>query len=1016
MNDQKRFTDLFIYRPVLSIVISLILLLLGLHAFHNLPLRQFPILDTSVINVSISLPGASPNLVETRITAPLENALSGINGIDFMDSSSAQGASSITIHFRLGYDINQGNTDIANAVSATRYQLPQNILDPVISKQDPNAQPLFYIAYTSPSMSETELGDYLTRTIKPQLASLPDVGTVQVWSNTYAMRLWLDPQKMASKNITATDVQNAVNNNNVQATMGQLKGDTTIFNIVGANTDLKTADAFNKMLIKLTKGQFIRLEDIGKAELGSQNYDVAAYVNGKRVSVIAITPTSNGNPLKVAQELNELLPEMQKHLPNGMQSQMLWDNSKFIHASLVEVVETLAVAVGCVLLVIFVFLGAWRSVLIPIVTIPLSLVGVCAIMGALHYTLNILTFLAGVLAIGLVVDDAIVVLENISRHIEEGRTPFEAAVIGAREIAFAIIAMTLTLAAVYAPIGMMSDMTGILFREFAFSLAGTVIISGIIALTLSPMMCSKLLQPVTKQSLTSKIDAIFFKLRARYEHLLRKVIVHPKWIIIFALLVYLCAWFLYKTLPSELAPIEDQGVVLVAAQANTSASFDYTQKYALAMNAIYQQTPDTLLNGIIVGTQGPNSAFAFVPLTPWSERKLSSNDIIGMLMPKLWAIPGIQAFPFNPPALPGSFGDSINFVLKTTGSWETLQKAADQLLNLARTNTRITNLNSNLKNDQLTLLANIDRDKANSLGVNMQNLSNDLSFLLGDPIAGYFERNGQSYEVIPQVANEFRKNPYQLGEIPFLTTTGKAVPFSSFASFEQVSMPQSLPHFQQMRSITITGSVQDGYTLGEALSYLNQQATKLSSDIQVDYAGQSRQFMESQGAMAQVFGFAIIFIFLVLSAQFESFRNPLIVMLSVPLSLFGALLIMHLTHCTLNIFTEIGLVTLIGLISKHAILIVEFAEQIQASGKSIFDAALESAVMRLRPILMTTAAMVLGAIPLILTGGPGGEARRQLGWVIVAGMGIGTCFTIFVIPTIFAFVAGKRTIEPTKIT
>ena len=1013
MEIQKRFTDVFINRPVLAVVVSLVLLLIGLKSFHDLPLRQYPMLNTSVINVGVTLPGASPDLVESRITAPIEGALSGINGVDFIQSSSAQSASSVTINFKLGYDINRANTDVANAVSSIRYQLPQNIYDPVITKMDPNATPLFYIAFNTPNMTEAELGDFLTRDIKPQMSNLPDVGQVQVWSDVYAMRLWLDPHRMAARGVTATDVQNAVNNNNVQATMGQLVGDNEIFNLVGENTDLKTADAFNNLLVKLTKGQFVRLSDVGYAELGAQSYNVAAYVNGKRSSVVAITPTSNGNPLKIAVELNDLLPQMQKHLPPGMHLRMLWDSSRFIHASLVEVVETLIIAVLCVLVVIFGFLGSWRSVLIPVVTIPLSLFGVCSIMLGLGYSLNTLTFLAWVLAIGLVVDDSIVVLENISRHIEEGKSPHEAALIGAREIAFAVIAMTLTLAAVYAPIGMLTDLTGVLFREFAFTLAGTVLISGIIALTLSPMMCSTFLRPIEKESLTSKIDALFLRLRNKYQISLMLVLKHPKWIILVALIVYASAWLLYRTLPSELAPTEDQGVILIGAQANTSASFAYTQKYALGINAITSAVPEGDNTGVIVGMNGPNTAFAFFTLQPWNKRERSSTDIIGEIMPKLWANPGIQAFPFNPPALPGASGNNpISFVLKSTAPWNELEAAAAKLAGIARANPHFNNVDTDLKNDQLTLLVNVNRDKANSMNINMSDLSNSLGFLLGNPIAGYFQRTGQSYEIIPQIVDSARKNPMQLADIPIKTLTGDTVPLGSFTSFTQTAQPQSLPHFQQMRAVTLSAGVQEGYTLGEALNFLNKAVAKeLPASIGVDYSGQSRQFIESQGAMAQVFLFAIIFIFLVLSAQFESFRNPLIVMLSVPLSLFGALLVMHLTHCTINIFTEVGLVTLIGLISKHAILIVEFAEQMQATGKSKFDAVFESASMRLRPILMTTAAMVLGAIPLILANGAGGEARRQLGWVIVAGMGIGTCFTIFVIPAVYDLIARETELE-----
>ncbi|MCD6046500.1 MAG: multidrug efflux transporter [Gammaproteobacteria bacterium] len=1010
------FTDIFIRRPVLATVVSLIIFLTGLFSFSKLPLRQFPVIASNVINIEIKYPGADPNLVENFITTPVENAMMGIDGVDYMTSQSSQSESNITINFKLGSDMDKANSDVSNAVSSVKYRLPQGILDPVITAVDPNANPVQYIAFRSTALPETAVGDYLNRSVKPILANLPDVGSVSIWSNTYAMRLWLDPQKMAAKDISPLDVQSTISSNNVQGAFGQLQPKYQLFNIVG-NTDLRNAEQFNNLPVKLINGQLVRVKDVGHAELGSESYNVTAYVNGQRASVVPVTPTATGNPLTVSTALTKALVEIQGHLPSGITVKTIWDTSKFIRASLDEVVSTLLIAAACVLAVIFFFLGSWRSVIIPIVTIPLALFGVATIMLALNYTLNTLTFLAWVLAIGLVVDDAIVVVENISRHIEEGKAPFEAALVGAREISFAVIAMTLTLAAVYAPIGFTTGLTGILFREFAFTLASAVIVSGVIALTLSPMLCSRLLVPIQKESFATKIDAFFDKVKTKYHNALIFVLHHPKYIVATAIIIYSSAVVLYKTLPSELAPTEDQGAILTAFQGPTSANSDYMRQISPLLGKIYDSVPEREDYGTVVGVHGGvNTGLSFLTLKPWHERKRNSTEIISELMPKMWAIPGFLAFPFNMPSLPGSTGNNpISFVLKTTGSWESLESSMQTLLAAARKNPNLTNLNTDLKTDQLSLVINIDRDKANTLGINMADLSSSLSVLLGDPISGYFNLNGRSYQVIPQIYDELRQNPSQLEQVPIRTMSGQLVPLGSFASFTQTTMPQSLPHFQQLRAITLSGDVAPGYTLGQALNFLKGFVDQnLSKSITVDYSDQSRQFMDAQGAMGQVFGFAVIFIFLVLSAQFESFRNPLIVMLSVPLSLFGALLAMHLTKCTMNIFTEIGLVTLIGLISKHGILIVEFAEQIQETGKSVFDAVLESATLRLRAILMTTGAMILGAVPLVLADGAGSEARRQLGWVIIAGMGIGTCFTLFVIPTMYTLIAknGTGTKEP----
>lgn len=1006
------FTDIFIKRPVFASVLSLILLLLGLYAFHALPLRQLPMIDTSVIHIGTSYAGASPELMESYVTGPIESSLNGVSGIDYVTSQSSQGDSNINIQFQLGYDINKANTDVSNAVSSVLYQLPKGINNPVISKKDPNADPMMYFAFSSVTLPEVAIGDYLNRVVKPQLSTMKDVGDVQVWAQTYAMRIWLDPQKMMAKGISADDVDNTLINNNVQSAAGQLEAPWQELNII-TNMAIQTPPQFDNLVLKSTdKGDLLRLKDVGYAELGAESYRLSSMVNGHTSAILPVTATSTGNPLVVAKEMLAVFPMIQKALPPGITATMLWDASKFIRSSLNEVLFTIGIAALAVVLVIFLFLGSWRAVLIPIVTIPLSLMGASVIMLTLGYSLNCLTFLAWVLAIGLVVDDAIVVLENIYRHMEEGLTAFQAALLGAKEIAFAIVVMTITLAVVYAPIGLTSGMTGVLFREFAFTLASAVLISGFIALTLSPMMCSKLLKIHATGSLSSKIDHLFDRLSQAYKRRLAWVLQHARWVMLVALMIYVGSWFLFSSLPAELAPQEDQGLVVSIVRGPTSANLAYTEKSTAQLAKIFDQVPERDNYGLINGyPNGVNSAIGFLILKPWDERRRTSQQVINELLPKMMAIPGVLAFPFSLPPLPGASGNSpVEFVLKTMGSYESLEKAAATLMKAARANPGLVNVDSDLQVDQLQLAVNVDRDKANSLGISMASLSNTLNLLLGEPTTNYFEMDGQSYEIIPQLGQAFRQNPDQLLQLPVQTKTQQLIPLGTIASFQQSVTPQILPHFQQQRAVTISAGLAAGYTLGQALDFMKQVTLeKLPASFNNDFSGQSRQFMQSQGSMGQAFIYAILFIYLVLAAQFESFRNPLIVMLSVPLSLFGALLAMHITHCTMNIYTEIGLITLIGLITKHGILIVEFTEQRRHhNGLAKIDALLGACAIRLRPILMTTAAMCLGAMPLILAEGAGAESRRQLGWVIVAGMGIGTCFTLFIIPTAYLLIANKK--------
>jgi multidrug efflux pump len=1007
------FTEIFIRRPVFSTVLSLIILLIGLRSFLSLPLREYPNIESSVISISTFYPGANANLMEGFITTPLENSLSGINGIDFTSSYSTQNMSNIIIKFKLGHDLNKAITDVSNAISSARSRLPRNIDDPTISKHDPNAQPTVFIAYGSHSLTKEALTDYLQRIVQPQLETLPGVSKAEIYGQrSYAMRIWLDPNRMAAHNITPSDITAAFTNNNVQAAPGLLDSpwqETTI----NAKTDLTTANQFNNLVIRNQNGYLTHVSDVGHAELGPSNNTVAVNMNGNTNSVVmAVIPQATANPLDVSKEVSRILLQLKSNIPSGTESKVVWDTSKFIAQSLKEVRSTIFESVLFVVVVIFLFLGSLRQVTIPLLTIPFSIIGVCGFMLMMGYTLNTLTLLAWVLAIGLVVDDAIVVVENIHRHIENGESPLSAAIKGAKEIGFPVIAMTLTLAAVYAPIGFMAGLTGRLFREFAFTLASAVTISGFIALTLSPMMCSKFLsQHIQKKGFIAKIDELFHSFAKKYQQILEKILQNRKPVLILMLVIYGLCYLLYITLHHELAPTEDQGGLYAVISAPTAANIDYTEKYSQEIAKIFNQVPEKASYGIIDGYPSVNSGFAFLALKPWDERSRSSTEIIAALTPQFWMIPGIKAFPFNLPPLPGTSGGSaVKIAIKTTESYQKLNQVTQKFINtVTKENPAILNLSSDLKLDKPQIDMTIHRNKANSLGVSMEDISTALNTLLGQPVSGQFEMQGRGYDVIPQLYPEFRNYAEQLENINVRTTSGDLIPLSNLVTLKEISAPQSLNHFQEMRSAMLTGGLAPGYSLGEALNYLNHLAQKqFPSHFAIDYAGQSRQFIEANGAMEKTLFFAIIFIFLVLAAQFESFRDPFIVMVSVPLSLTGALIAMHLTGTTLNIYTQIGLVTLIGLISKHGILIVEFANQLQRKGNTLSSAVIEAAVLRLRPILMTTGAMLFGALPLALASGAGAEARKQLGYVILGGMSFGTLFTLFIVPVVYTFLAAQK--------
>jgi len=1006
----KNFTDFFIQRPVFALVVNLFIILIGLIAYNSLTIRQYPRLDASTVTIVTTYAGANARTMEGYVTTPIENAISGVDGLDYITSRNIPGSSTISAFFQLGYPIEQAVNDIVNKVNEVRGELPNEIDPPIISKEDPSSQPTMFISFRSKTQTPEQLTDFLLRVVQPQIQTLPGVGQVNIFGGQkYAMRIWLDPHKMAAFSVTAQDIRNALEHGNLQSAAGRVQSKLQELNIVVVS-DIGNPEEFNNLVISSKDNHFIRIKDVGRAELGSEEMRSSVVINDLPAVVIGIIPKSTANPLDVSREVHKTFALISKDLPRGITAAINWDTSRFIQESLKGVRNSIIEAVAFVVLVIFLFLGSFRAMLIPVVTIPLSLIGACILMYTLNYTINTLTLLAFVLAIGLVVDDAIVVLENIHRHIEEGIAPREAALQGAREIGFAIIAMTFTLAAVYAPLGFTGGLTGSLFREFAFTLAGSVVISGIVALTLSPMMCSRVLTQ-HEPTIATKINKIAHTTQEHYKKYLEKVMTRKASIAILmlALSVYVGGYALQKFLNEELAPDEDQGAILTIVSAPVSASLHYVEQYTNQLLKIYKTIPEAAGYGAINGFNGVSSSFSFLVLTDWEARQRSVNQIIGELFGKYAALTGVNAFPINLPSLPSTGFFPVEFVIKTMGSYEDLNQAMNKVLVRLRNDPRLVNVDVDLKYSQPQLNVLIERNKAADLGINVSDLSATLNMALGEPIVTRFIKEGRGYSVIPQVMEEFRNLPNKLNNFTVRTQTGELVPLSSFIKLEEIIAPDSYNHFQQMRSVTVTASVIPGYSLGEALSNIMDAAKQeLPDTFQYDYAGMSRQFIESQGMLQFALFFALLFIFLVLSAQFESFVRPLIVMTSVPLSLAGALLTLFLVGGTLNIYTKIGLVTLVGLISKHGILLVDFSHRLQSSGLAVKEAVIQAASLRLRPILMTTAAMVLGALPLALGSGAGGEARRQIGWVIVGGMSFGTLLTLFVVPAAYFLIYSRK--------
>ncbi|HHT9830584.1 TPA: efflux RND transporter permease subunit [Legionella pneumophila] len=1009
-----KFTDLFIKRPVLSIVVSMLIFLFGINSIYKMQIRQYPKMENTVITIMTGYPGADAELIAGFITTPLESAVASAEGIDYMTSSSQQGLSTITLNIKLNFDPQIAFTDVMSKVQQTLNQLPKESQQPVILKKSDSSTALMYISLDSKDMTPQQITDYATRVVQPQLQTVDGVAKADILGGqTYSMRIFMDPIKMAALNVTPADVSSVLASNNFLTAAGSTKSEYVAINVT-AKTDLNNVGEFERLIVKSDKGSIIRLRDIAKVELGSQNYDSSVTFNSKKAVFISITPTPTANPLTVINDARKLFPSIVREFPPSLTGTIVYDATAFIRASIHEVMETIIEAAVIVIIVIFLFLGSVRSVLIPVVTIPLSLVGVCTLMLILGYSINLLTLLAFVLAIGLVVDDAIVVVENVHRHLEEGKTPFESAIIGAREIATPVIAMTITLAAVYAPIGFMSGLTGALFKEFAFTLASAVIISGVIALTLSPMMCSKILsEEATSGKFAIFLDEFFNKLKRVYQNALHSLLDTREMMLLLAGVVILMLPYLYSNTAAETAPDEDQGFFFVMATAPQYATLDYIEAYTKPFDAIYKSFPETE-NYFTVNMSQPISGMV---LKPWDQRKKSQFALKQPLQNKLSKIAGLNALAIVPPPLPGGGGGpAVQFVVKTTNDFQSLMDVSNQLTEKARNSGLFIYIDNSLKFNQPQVEFSINRAKASEMGLDMRALGSTLTSALSNNYINYFNLEGRSYQVIPQLARKFRLTIEQIGQIYVKTLNGTMVPLSTVITPTEKTQPNAATHFQQLNSATIQAVMMPGKTLGQGLEFLQKAAQEvLPKGFTYDYGGQSRQFMQEGSALIFAFLFAIIVIFLVLAAQYESFRDPLIVLISVPMSICGALIPLNLGAATINIYTQVGLITLIGLISKHGILIVDFANHLQREKNLDKRAAVEEAAgIRLRPILMTTAAMVFGVIPLLIASGAGAASRFDIGLVISTGLLIGTCFTLFVVPTLYTYLAEDHRHKPNE--
>ncbi len=1001
-----KFTDIFIRRPVLALVVNLLILLGGLVAVKVLTVRQFPRSDVAVITVTTAYIGANADLVRGYITTPLERVIASADGIDYIDSTSAQGLSTIKIHLKLNYDTNAALTQVQAKVAQVRNDLPPEAEAPAIELATAdNEFASMYLGFYSKELDENQITDYLTRVVQPKLSAINGVQRAEILGDrTFAMRIWLKPDKMAALNISPTDVREALQANNYLAAVGRTKGSMIAVNLV-ANTNLSTAEEFRQLVIKQVDGTIVRLGEVADVVLGAASYDQEVRFNGQTATFMGLWVLPTANALDVIREVREALPGIEKALPSGIRIGVPYDSTTYINDAINEVIKTLLETLLIVVIVIFLFMGSLRAVLVPVTAIPISLIGAVLLMLIFGFTINLLTLLAIVLAVGLVVDDAIVVVENIERHIQEGRTPFHAAILGARELVGPIIAMTITLAAVYTPIGIQGGLTGALFREFAFTLAGAVFISGIVALTLSPMMSSRMLRPGDDQKgFAGMINRHFEWLRGRYSALLQVTLAN-RWIVLFvALCVILLIPVFWVLSMHELAPKEDQGVVFGIVQAPPNATLDQAALFAGKLNSIFQAQPECDATFQIIN---PTFGFSGMVTKPWSGRNRTTEQIAQEMFPLTAQVPGVRIIPTTPPSLPGGSNFDVEFVIASTAEPKEIVEFAQKLVAKAFASGLFMFADTDLKFDQPQTEIIFDRDKVAAQGLDLRRIGADLSTLLGGDYVNRFSIQGRSYKVIPQVKRSERLTTDQLNNLYVRATDGKLVKLSTFASMKTSTEPREIKRFQQLNSATIQGAIPPGVPLDAALKVLETEAAKiLPAGFTIEYAGQSRQLRKEGNKLVITLILSSILIFLVLAAQFESFRDPFIILFgSVPLALSGALLFTFLGATTLNIYSQIGLVTLVGLIAKNGILIVEFANVLQRSGLDKYAAVTRAGATRLRPILMTTAATVMGHFPLVIASGPGAGARNSIGIVLVSGMIIGTAFTLFVVPAIYTVVA-----------
>jgi multidrug efflux pump len=1003
-------TDIFIKRPVLALVVSLLILLIGFKAATSLPIRQYPKLSNTVITVTTVYPGASPDLMQGFITTPIEQAVSSAEGIDYITSASTQGQSKISVFVKLNFDPNQALTEVLSKVNSVKYLIPREANDPVILKTTGQTTAVMYLGFSSDELSGSAISDYLARVVQPILSTVDGVASADILGGqTFAMRIWLDPARMAGRGVSPDDIAAAIRANNFQAAAGQAKGYFIVSNVT-ANTDLQNVDQFKRMTVKAKDGGFVRLEDVATVELSAQSTDASVAFSGERAIFIGVQATPQGNPLNLVAGVRALFPELERNLPPSLKMKVAYDSTKFIRSSIDEVQATLVEAVGIVVIVIFLFLASFRSVIIPVVTIPLSLIGVCSLMLVAGFSFNLLTLLAMVLAIGLVVDDAIVVVENIHRHLEEGKSPVQASLQGAREIVGPVISMTITLAAVYAPIGFLGGLTGSLFREFAFTLAGSVIVSGVVALTLSPMMCSVLLKGGHAEDqgwFARKVDKIFGATTRWYGRKLDRSLDYRPITTLFAVTILGLVVFLYQNTAKELAPEEDQGIVFSVVKAPKYANIDYSNFYGEKLDKKFASFPETDLRFTINGIDGPSNGIAGMLLKPWDERERSSIKLKPLVQAELSKIEGVNAFAFNLPPLPGGPGGlPIQMVINSTNGFQAVYEEMVKLKDAARKSGLFIVADSDLDFNQPVVRVKINRSKANDLGITMAAIGTSLSTLLGGNYTNRFNLEGRSYQVIPQVPRGLRLSPESLDNFYVPTVTGQQVPLSTLVSIETATDPNALTHYNQLNSATFQAVPMPGVTVGQAVDFLESQAKQLPAGYSHDYLADARQYVQEGNQLAIAFGFALIIIFLVLAAQFESLRDPLVIMISVPMAISGALIPLFFGVATINIYTQVGLLTLIGLISKHGILMVEFANALQLNEGLDKRSAIEMAArVRLRPILMTTAAMVTGLLPLLTATGAGAASRFSIGLVVVSGMMIGTLFTLFVLPAVYVSIA-----------